>query len=89
MVYKGCRRNVVYIKDLGTDLFDGAYFILNENAYTGMDEQSVLADAEMIAQRSLGNSTEGEKKIVHPGSLYAFWGFAAGFFSAVAFLWIF
>ena len=44
---KGCHRNIVFLKDTGSELFDEAYFILKPNA-KDKKEADIISEATKI-----------------------------------------
>ncbi len=44
---KGCHKNIVFLKDTGSKLFDEAYFILKPDAIT-KEESDIILEANKI-----------------------------------------
>lgn len=44
---KGCRKNVVYVRNTGSDIFEEAYFIVSE-----IGSQKKLSEADMVRAAS-------------------------------------
>ncbi len=49
---KGCKKNVVYIKNTGSELFEEAYFIVSEKRASGKRESDILDEANKIILNS-------------------------------------
>ncbi len=79
---KGCLRNVIVVKDTGSDLFEEAYFIVS--AKGGRENCDLLCEAKKIIARKAGNcGRERTRRISLPSILFGFlFGavFSAGIF---------
>lgn len=49
---KGCKKNVIYIKNTGSELFEEAYFIVCESSASGKRENDILDEANKIISNS-------------------------------------
>lgn len=59
---KGCHKNIVFLKDTGSKLFDEAYFILKPDAI-GKEEGDIILEANKIVNRICPeNFNEKEKR---------------------------
>jgi len=53
MVYKGCERKIIMIKNTGSSYFDEAYFILKENYKKRVSEGDMLSEANRIVNDNI------------------------------------
>jgi hypothetical protein len=64
MMLKGCKKNVVYVKNTGSEMFESAYFIVADGIRAAnRSESDMLAEANRIIKASpVGSyfSREGE-----------------------------
>ena len=52
MIYKGCEKRMIMIKSTGSDLFDEAYFILNNKGKRTLDRTDMVREANRIISRA-------------------------------------
>ena len=69
---KGCHKNIVFLKDTGSELFDEAYFILKPNAHE-KKETDIISEATRIV-----NSLDDGSKRKGRGRLSKLFSFLAG-----------
>jgi len=54
MVYKGCQKRMIMLKNTGSEIFDEAYFILKERAEkSGVSENDMVREASRIIDENL------------------------------------
>ena len=68
---KGCHKNIVFLKDTGSKLFDEAYFILKPDAM-GKEESDIILEANKIVNGLCPESFKGKEKKGHFGKVIAF-----------------
>ena len=54
---KGCHKQIVFLKNTGSELFEEAYFILKPNAYNKKEDDIILE-----ATRIIGEATDIKPK---------------------------
>ena len=59
MIYKGCQKKMIKVKDPGGKYFEEAYFILKEDYY---DDESGIKDMLDEANRIISDKIESKKK---------------------------
>lgn len=69
---KGCHKNIVFLKDTGSELFDEAYFILKPNAHE-KKETDIISEATRIV-----NSLDDGSKRKGRGRLSKLFSFLVG-----------
>ena len=66
---KGCHKNIVFLKDTGSDLFEEAYFILKPNARDKKNADIISEATKIVNSLDDGNKKKGRWKI---GKLVSF-----------------
>lgn len=63
MVMKGCQKRMIVIKNTGSNLFDEAYFILNDNAVRSqsISEHDMVGEAARIIAENMIISDRSDK----------------------------
>ena len=59
MIYKGCQKKMIKVKDPGSKYFEEAYFILKEDYY---DDEPEIKDMLDEANRIISDRIESKKK---------------------------
>ncbi len=77
MIYKGCEKRMIMIKSTGSDLFEEAYFILNNKGKRTADRTDMVREANRIISRA--GLTEPQR----PKRKSSMLQFAIGFLSGV------
>lgn len=61
---KGCQKKIIFIKDTGSEFFEGAYFILKEEVPTSVDtETDMVKVATKIVNETFVTAPKSKKKI--------------------------
>ena len=88
---KGCTKRVMVVKDVQSDIFEEAYFILrpvSEKRKTSATENDIISEANRIVSSRYGEKTSGAAVVVphkskkHGARIRDFLFFAAGFAAA-------
>ncbi len=63
MVYKGCEKRMIMIKNTGSELFEEAYFILNNKKASRVSEYDMMKEANRIVENNsfTGNVQENKR----------------------------
>lgn len=69
MVYKGCEKRMIMIKNTGSELFEEAYFILNNKKASRITEYDMVKEANRIVANNSYTSI-GEEKQKSPLFIY-------------------
>ncbi|MBR5515214.1 MAG: hypothetical protein IKU52_03315 [Clostridia bacterium] len=81
MIYKGCERKMIMIKNTGCEYFDEVYFILKEKRnYNNIKEDDMLKEANRIVNENLISFVPQKKKKTLKTDLFSF---CAGVFSGL------
>lgn len=84
---RGCQKRIIFLRSTDSKLFDEAYFVLSERAFSPVSKVDMIAEANRILsdnllERSGGAPILAPKKRLSPILLFmlgAAVGFAAGF----------
>lgn len=68
---KGCHKNIVFLKDTGSKLFDEAYFILKPDAIT-KEESDIILEANKIVNALCPEDFKGKEKRGRLGRVITF-----------------
>ena len=81
MIYKGCERKMIMIKNTGSDFFDEAYFILKEKLNCNNDncEEDIIKEANRIVNENTITLKKEKNKRIKPDII----SFIAGVFGGV------
>ncbi|MBQ4562807.1 MAG: hypothetical protein IJA55_10815 [Clostridia bacterium] len=64
MIYKGCEKRMIMLKNTGSDLFEEAYFILSNKKNMGLSRNDMIKEANrIISENNITSSCE--KKTSH------------------------
>ena len=66
---KGCHKNIVFLKDTGSELFEEAYFILKPNAKDKGDADIISEATKIVNCLDDGNKKKGKRRL---GKLISF-----------------
>ena len=77
---RGYQKRVIYMKNPGSDLFEEAYFVIKEGAYSEAVKTSVIDEAERIIEENSTSRVKCQRRILPQGALF----FAAGVICAAA-----
>ncbi len=66
---KGCHKNIVFLKDTGSELFDEAYFILKPNAKKKKESDIISEATKIVNCLDDGNKRKGRGRL---GKLVSF-----------------
>ena len=81
MVYKGCERKIIMIKNTGSEFFEEAYFILREKHGSLSGEQDMIKEANRLVNENTVTAKVKKKKKLSMPCVYSFsFGMLAGFF---------
>lgn len=82
MIYKGCERKMIMIKNTGSDYFDEAYFILKEkqNTKAYVNEDDMLKEANRIVNDNMISLKPREAKKIFKPDIFTF---CAGLFTGL------
>ena len=61
MIYKGCEKRMIMLKNTGSDLFEEAYFILNNRNNSHISRNDMIKEANRIVSEN-NIVTNPEKK---------------------------
>lgn len=51
---RGCQKRVIFLKNTGSKIFDGAYFLISDNDKTSrMDSEDMIAEAGKIIEENI------------------------------------
>ena len=63
MVYKGCEKRMIMIKNTGSDLFEEAYFILNNKRSAQTSSDDMIKEANrIVAESSIVPKTQDKQR---------------------------
>ena len=58
---RGCQKRIVYLKNTGSDVFDEAYFIINDKVGLSSDDVDMVKEANKILDECrIGNDESGK-----------------------------
>ncbi|MBE6687194.1 MAG: hypothetical protein E7591_08200 [Ruminococcaceae bacterium] len=74
MIYKGCERKIIMIKNTGSEYFDEAYFIVKEKQETqpGCNECDMIAEANRLVSINSDSFGRRKKKTAKNPDIFSF-----------------
>ena len=58
---RGCQKKIIYLKNTGSDVFDEAYFIINDKALSSEDDVDMVKEANRILDECFIDSKKAGK----------------------------
>lgn len=60
---RGYQKRIIHLKSTESELFDEAFFLVNEKTTEGMNEKELIREANRIVDESLRDKEKRHKKI--------------------------